>query len=219
MDIRNTLGLKFPDEYVTRFFFKEALQTLTGTVLELGCGNGNNLALFYEYGFSVTGVDISSEVIAQAQHNFSALSRQGLGSRFSFVQQDMLSYLDRDHQQYDVVLLPSSLYYMPESEIELVLKRVRRNMKSGSHFFVRMRTPKDYRFGKGIALTERSWRLTTTVTGELDCIVSFYSQEDFAELLSSLWSPVHTCWCKLQFENPQNGTLVSNDEYIVWGEI
>jgi hypothetical protein len=54
MDIRNTLGLKFPDEYVTRFYFKKGLQSLAGTALELGCGNGNNLALFYVSGVSAS---------------------------------------------------------------------------------------------------------------------------------------------------------------------
>lgn len=219
MDIRNCLGLKFPSEYVTRFFFKESLQSNPGTVLELGCGNGNNLSLFYEYGFSVTGVDISSKAIEQAQHNFSTLSGQGIGSRFLFIQEDMQSYLDRDQQRYDVVMLAYSLCYLPEAGIESVLKRVRSNMKPGGRFFVSMRTPEDYRYGKGSALSERSWKLTTSVTGELGCTNTFYRDAEFAALLSSLWKPVRTTWCKCRFENPQNGTIVANDDFIVWGEI
>lgn len=219
MNIRDCLGLKFPDEFVTRFFFKEALQLNGGTALELGCGNGNNLALLYAYGYSVTGVDISSTAIDQAQRNFSASYGQGSAQEFSFIQEDMRSYLNRDEERYDVVMLPSSLYYLPESEIETVLRRVRRNMKPGSRFYLRMRTPEDYRWGKGNALSERSWRLTTSVTGELDCIVTFYRQEDFAAILSSLWSPVRTTLCRCRFDNPQNSVLVANDDFIVWGEV
>ncbi len=219
MNIRDCFGLKFPDEYVTRFFFKEALQSNRGTALELGCGNGNNLALFYAYGYSVTGVDISSTVIDQAQRNFSASYGQGIGPDFSFIQEDMQSYLNRDEKHYEVVLLPSSLYYLPESEIEALLRQARRNMKRGSRFYLRMRTTEDYRWGKGNALSERSWRLTTSVTGELDCVVTFYRQEDFAAILSSLWRPVSTTWCRCRYDNPQNGVLVTNDDFIVWGEV
>lgn len=219
MNLRDYLGLKFPDEYVIRFFFKEALQSNPGTVLELGCGNGNNLTLFYAYGYTVTGVDIGNTVIDQARHNFSALSGQAIGQNFPFFQEDMQSYLNKDDNRYDVLLLPSSLYYLPESEIEVVLKRVRRNLKPGSRFYLRMRSPADHRCGKGNALSERSWRLTTSVTGELDCIVTFYRQEDFASMLSSLWNPARTTWCKCRYDNPQNGVLVPNDDFIVWGEV
>ncbi len=219
MRMRDTLGLKFPDEYIVRFFFKEGLPSRTGTVLELGCSNGNNLVVFCEYGFSVTGVDIGGAVIQQAQHNFSVLYGQDSEPRYKFVHEDMQSHLDRDQETYDVVLLPSSLYYLPESGIESVLKQVRRNMKSGSLFFLRMRTPEDYRFGKGISLSERSWQLKTSVTGELDSVVTFYRRAEFATLLSSLWSPVRTTWCKCRFENPQNGVMVANDDFVVWGEV
>lgn len=219
MNIRDCAGLKFPDEYVTRFFFKEALQSKSGTALELGCGNGNNLALFHAYGYSVTGVDISSTAINQAQRNFSASYDQGIARGFSFIQEDMQSYLNRDEERYQVVMLPSSLYYLPESEIETVLRRARRNMKPGSRFYLRMRTPEDYRWGKGNALSDRSWRLTTSVTGELDCIVTFYRQEDFAAILSSLWKPVRATWCRCRYDNPQDNALVANDDFIVWGEV
>jgi len=219
MRLSDTLGLKFPDENIVRFFFKEVLPSRTGSVLELGCSNGNNLAVFCEYGFSVTGVDIGEAVIHQAQHNFFLLYGQDSEPRYKFVHEDMQSYLDRDQGSYDVVLLPSSLYYLPEPGIESVLKRVRRNMKSGSLFFLRMRTPADYRFGKGIPLSERSWQLTTSVTGELNCVVTFYREAEFAKLLSSLWSPVRTTWCKCRFENPQNGVMVANDDFVVWGEV
>lgn len=39
-------GLKFPDEYVIKFFFKEGLHKNSAKVLELGCANGNNARLF-----------------------------------------------------------------------------------------------------------------------------------------------------------------------------
>jgi len=218
--LRDYKGLKFPDEYIVRFFFKESLHSHPGKVLELGCANGNNLQLFYQHGFAVTGVDLSEERVSQARHNFSALSGNGLDpAGFTFVHEDMLSYLERDENTYDVVLLPSSLYYLDESGIDRVLRKVRRNMKPGTRFFLRMRTPEDYRCGKGVQLSPRSWRLTIAETGERDCTVTCYRKEEFEVILSSLWKPVRTCWCKCRFDNPQNGVLVTNDDFIVWGEV
>jgi len=201
------------------FFIKESLQLNSGTALELGCGNGNNLALFYAYGYSVTGIDNSSTAIDHARCNFAASYSHGTVSDSSFIQEDMQSYLNQDKNQYDAVLFPSSLYYLTEFEIETVLRQVRRNMKPGCHFYLRMRTTDDYRWGKGSPLSERSWRLTTSVTGELDCVVTFYRQEEFAAILSSLWRPVRTTWCRCRYENPQNGVLVTNEDFIVWGEV
>ncbi len=48
--LKEIKGLKFPDEYFIKFFFKNKLnQNNNIKVLEFGCGNGNNLALCLEY--------------------------------------------------------------------------------------------------------------------------------------------------------------------------
>jgi hypothetical protein len=46
MNIKKIEGLKFPDEYLIRFFFKNKLFNKKGDVIEFGCANGNNLSLF-----------------------------------------------------------------------------------------------------------------------------------------------------------------------------
>ena len=54
--IKELKGLRFPDEYVIKFFFKSGLHASPGRVVEFGCGNGNNLSLFRAYGWDVTGL-------------------------------------------------------------------------------------------------------------------------------------------------------------------
>ena len=50
MIIKEIKGLKYPDEYFIKFFFKHKLyQKYNIKVLEFGCGNGNNLMLPLEY--------------------------------------------------------------------------------------------------------------------------------------------------------------------------
>ena len=65
--LRKLKGLKFPEEFLTRFFFKEKLFKHKGHVLELGCGNGNNLTLFNQFGWRTTGVDINNRNIKKLE--------------------------------------------------------------------------------------------------------------------------------------------------------
>ena len=51
INIKEIKGLKYPDEYFIKFFFKNRLQEKKDlTYLEFGCGNGSNLMLPYSYG-------------------------------------------------------------------------------------------------------------------------------------------------------------------------
>jgi len=145
-------GLKYPDEYLVRFFFKEGLDKKRGTVLELGCGNGSNLGLFYQYKYDVVGIDIDSNAIANAEHNF-RLIKLGckLKNDFEFKCAGMSKYLeDKNNTRFDVVTLPSSIYYMDYKSIDNVFNLIKKNgnLKKGSALYIRVRTPRDYRFGK-----------------------------------------------------------------------
>ena len=60
-DIR---GLKYPDEFVIRHFFRRGLHQKTGRVVELGGGTGNNLSLYAAYGWDLVDVDYSAAALA-----------------------------------------------------------------------------------------------------------------------------------------------------------
>jgi SAM-dependent methyltransferase len=69
MNISRLKGLRYPDEYVIRWFYKEGLERVPGRVLELGCGDGNNLLPFVDYGWDVVGIDYDENSIANGRHN------------------------------------------------------------------------------------------------------------------------------------------------------
>ncbi len=119
--LKNIQGLKYPDEQLVRFFFKEKLNQLTGSVLELGCGNGNNLMLFAEYNWNIMGVDINNKLIDAANSNFKHLSK----SNFLFQTDDMIKFVKKyNGEKFDCFLLPSSLYYLSEEKIIELLKLI-----------------------------------------------------------------------------------------------
>ncbi|HEX2559449.1 methyltransferase domain-containing protein, partial [Phenylobacterium sp.] len=68
-ELRDIKGLKFPDEFVVRHFFKRGLAERPGKVLELGSGTGNNLSLYAAYGWRLTGVDYDAAALADARWN------------------------------------------------------------------------------------------------------------------------------------------------------
>jgi SAM-dependent methyltransferase len=70
MNISKMKGLKYPDEFVIKFFFKENLHKIKGDVLELGCANGNNLIMFYQYGWNTVGIDLNQDSLSNGEYNF-----------------------------------------------------------------------------------------------------------------------------------------------------
>ena len=116
-------GLKYPDEFITRYFFKKQFHKRCGRVLELGCGNGNNLMLFYQHKWDVVGIDINEEALADAEHNFRGIDQKG--SRWMLLPLDLAQGLsNRLFGPFDVILMPSVLYYIPRSAMIACLAQV-----------------------------------------------------------------------------------------------
>ena len=59
----------------TRPFLVPLREAGVRTVLELGCGTGNDAARLAGEGYSVTAIDLSGEAIGQAQARFGSMAR------------------------------------------------------------------------------------------------------------------------------------------------
>jgi SAM-dependent methyltransferase len=207
-------GLKFPDEMVTRFFFKNALQRRGGRVLELGCGNCNNLTLFASHGWTCSGLDISSTLLDQGARNF-----EKLGLLLPSLVASDLNFTLPDFGPIDVLLLPSSLYYVHPERARSIIAEIASTLVPGALIFCRFRTPDDYRYGRGDALGQDCFRLNISETSEFGCINAFYS-------LSSMLSVLDPCGLdhsslrtmKLVFDNlGVDDQMIRNDEIVLWG--
>ncbi len=106
--IKDIRGLKYPEAYMIRFFFKNGLHNMPGRVLEAGCANGCNLRLFREYDWETVGIDISQQAICDGEANFAAMS--GTHRQYRFIQYDLSNGLPPALQgPFDCILFPSSL--------------------------------------------------------------------------------------------------------------
>jgi SAM-dependent methyltransferase len=222
MRIPDLQGLKFPDEYISRFFFKEKLNQNIGSVLELGCGNANNLLLFYEYGWNVTGVDIDTNVLKQAADNFSLTSHlYNHQNTFCFDVNDMLEFVEKTEKSYDIVLMPGSFYYSDIFYINKLFQLIQKKniLKENGLLFLRFRTPKDYRYGKGERLGSQTFRFDFNETGELNCINTFFKEHEMIELLNKYFKLDRMQLFRIEFDNIQQDTMIHNSDVIVWANI
>lgn len=207
-DIR---GLKYPDEFVARHFFKRGLHRKTGRVVELGGGTGNNLSLYAAHGWSLTDVDYSAAALEDARFN--------LGEDVELIQADLsLGLPDLGETPVDVLLIPNLLCYLTDAQARVVLTAARKALAPGAEIFVRTRLVDDYRCGRGVEEEPNGWRLTTPETGEAGLFNLFYTAEGLVKRLVEELGLEEPTALKVSFDNIQNGVLVSpNSDLVVWG--
>jgi SAM-dependent methyltransferase len=205
-------GLRFPDVYVTRIFFKEGLQRQAGRVLELGCGSGNNLSLFSAFGWDVTGMDISGAALADARHNLEG---------GTFIECDLSSQFPLpEPARFDAVLLPNVIYYLPRSGFVRVLRECRRRAVPGGLFLLIARLPQDWRWGRGAQEEPGGFRLECRETGEYGLLNVFYDEDELLNLIDEHFGVLERRHkLRSMYENLQNGIVVRNEEVVVWGRV
>jgi SAM-dependent methyltransferase len=76
------------------------------TVLEVGCGTGNNLAFLVETGLKVTGIDYSKHAVAIAKQ---FLNNKGLVA--DIIQESILTHCQMNKGKYDIILDRASSCY------------------------------------------------------------------------------------------------------------
>jgi len=180
----------------------------------LGCGNGNNLALYHAYGWEVVGIDINAHSLANAAFNF-----EGRGK---FVQHDLSLGLPPVGGPFDVVLMPGSLYYISRSAFVRCLRELRPLFCGGALFYLRMRMLDDYRYGRGRQVEPHGFILDTPETGEAGCLNVFYCEEELRTLLQThLGGPLQNLIVlHCRFDRVRAGRLVPhNSDVIIWGKL
>lgn len=204
-------GLRFPDEYLVRHFFRRGLDRAPGKVVELGCGSASNLALYQAFGWQVAGADIDERAIDDARWN--------LRGEAQLVRADLSAVTPPDLTgPWDALLAPSSLYYLGADNAERLLRDFAARLKPGCEVFVRLRTRDDYRCGRGVEIAPNTWRLATPETGEAGLSVHFYDEAEAVALLRSTLDLQDIAVLRVSFDNIQSGVLISpNSDLLISG--
>jgi SAM-dependent methyltransferase len=204
-------GLRYPDAYVVRMLFKEGLHRKRGRVLELGCGSGNNLMPFADFGWDVTGLDLSGEALSDARHNLAAVG--------AFIECDLTTTFPLpEDASFDAVLLPNIIYYLPRRSFIRILRECRRRLRPDGVLFMSTRVPEDWRWGRGKEEEPGGYRLDCHETGEYGLLNVFYSADELSELVCTHFGELRQAQrLFVTYDNPQNGIVVRNADVVIWG--
>jgi SAM-dependent methyltransferase len=209
-ELRDIKGLKFPDEFVVRHFFKRGLAERPGKVLELGSGTGNNLSLYAAYGWRLTGVDYDAAALADARWN--------LGQAAELIEADLSKGLPALTGPFDALIIPNLLCYLTRDQAAAALSGLRAHLAPGCEVFLRTRLVDDYRYGRGETVEPDGFRLATPETGEAGLFNRFYSQAGLVALIDETLALQDRVELQVRFDNIQAGRLVpSNSDLVVWG--
>jgi SAM-dependent methyltransferase len=105
------------------------------TVLELGCGTGNDAARLAGEGYSVTAIDLSGEAIARAQDRFGSLAR--------FLVGDMTQRLPFPDGSFDAVMSNVAMHMFPDGVTHAVFAQVGRLVRVGGLFVFHVNSLED----------------------------------------------------------------------------
>jgi SAM-dependent methyltransferase len=150
------------------------------TVLELGCGTGNDAARLAGEGYSVTAIDLSGEAIDEARGRY--------GSMVRFTVADMTQRLPFADGDFDAVMSNVAAHMFPDGVTRAVFAEVGRLVRPGGLFLFHVN-----------ALEDRPLRARRLPAREIepDYVVEesgqtmhFFSEEYLRELLAG-WRELH----------------------------
>ncbi len=223
MKLKEIKGLKYPDEYFIKFFFKNMLYTKSNLkILEFGSGNGNNLMLPYQYNHEVIGVDYNKTLIEYAKYNFKLLKGN---QKYNFFSDDIRMYADKHKDIYcDVLSLPNIINYIPKINFIHFLDQCSHNKlyKDNADFFIRFRTPRDFRYGLGKRIDSSSYQIEedNDMTGEKGALNCFYTETEMIDILREHLSLSNFKIFHIDFENlTVNGDIILDSDIVIWGKI
>lgn len=211
--LREIRGLRFPDDFVVRHFFKRGLADRGGRVLELGCGTGNNLALYQTWGWACCGVDYDADALADARFN--------LGDGVALAQADLAQGLPEGGAlagPFDAVIIANLLCYLTIGQARAVLRALKPRLTPGAEVFVRTRLTDDYRYGRGVEEEPDGFRLETPETGEAGLFNLFYTHVGLTGLLAATLDLAAPTVLTCRFDNIQAGReITGNSDIVIWG--
>jgi SAM-dependent methyltransferase len=107
----------------TRPFLVPLREAGVRTILELGCGTGNDAARLAGEGYLVTAIDLSAEAIRQATARFSSVAR--------FMVADMTQRLPFPDAAFDAVMSNVALHMFPDGVTRAVFAEAGRLVRPG----------------------------------------------------------------------------------------
>lgn len=112
------------------------------TILELGCGEGNDSNYFAEQGHAVIATDFSDVVIDQN-------TKRWVHSGLTFKVQDISQPFLFDDASFDIVYARLSLHYFTNETTKGIFREIARVLKPGGTLYFMCKSVDDHIYGQG----------------------------------------------------------------------
>ena len=110
------------------------------TIIDLGCGRGNNSLYLVENGFRVISCDISDVAIERVKTYIPE------AETMIFDMQDGLPF---ESESSSIIIADLCLHYFTWNETKKILQDIKRVLKNGGHLLCRVNSTKDTNYGAG----------------------------------------------------------------------
>jgi SAM-dependent methyltransferase len=155
------------------------------TILELGCGTGNDAVRLAGEGYSVTATDLSGEALDQARARFGAL--------VTFAVADMTRRLPFPAGNFDAVMSNVAMHMFPDGVTRAVFAEVGRLVRPGGLFLFHVNALEDRPLrARGLPARELEPDYVAEASGQT---LHFFSEAYLRELLVE--------WRQLRLESVQ----------------
>ena len=149
------------------------------TVLELGCGTGNDAARLATEGYAVTAVDLSREAIGRARARYGSVAR--------FLVADMTRPLPFPDGCFDAVMSNVAMHMFPDSVTRVAVGEVKRLVRADGLFLFHVNSLQDRPLrARNLPARELEPNYVAEASGQT---MHFFSEEYLRELLAG-WQRV-----------------------------
>ena len=104
-------------------------------VLDLGVGKGYNSVLLSNFGFNVTGVDISNESLKYIEENFDC-------ANLTLINKDVRKF-EIEKNKYDLILSSNVLHFIPKEDFLKIIKKIKENLKDDGLIYISVFSKED----------------------------------------------------------------------------
>ena len=139
-----------------------------GTILDAGCGSGRDTKALLKHGYKVTAIDASSKMVEAATRLI------GYPAKLMYFQQMTFD------QEFDGVWACASLLHVPRMQIDEVLNRIKRAMRSGGVCYMSFKEGEGERVNGGRRFSDfTANNLKTLLAGHADCdVIDIWTTDD-----------------------------------------
>lgn len=100
-----------------------------------GVGKGYNSVLLSNFGFNVTGVDISNESLKYIEENFDC-------ANLTLINKDVREF-EIEKNKYDLILSSNVLHFMPKEDFLKIIKKIKENLKEDGLIYLSVFSKED----------------------------------------------------------------------------